>query len=92
MELNLGVEHLGLLFFVTIVVELLKKKGLNVDYAPFVAFLLGWLGAIPLIIWQERAVLGWGVLLSGVFIEGSLVAMVAMGGYDTVKKLLGGDR
>ena len=44
MALNLGVEHLGLLFFITIVVELLKKKGLNVDYAPFVAFLLGWLG------------------------------------------------
>ena len=42
MELNLGVEHLGLLFFITIV-ELLKKKGLN-GLCAICGFPLGMLG------------------------------------------------
>ena len=89
MDINIRPEHLGLLFLISVVLEFLKKKGLNSDYAPFVAFLLGWLGTIPIMIWQGKELSGWLVVFSAVFVEGSLIAMVSMGGYDTVKKLIG---
>jgi len=54
-----------------------------------VALLLGRLGAVPLVIWQERAVPGWGVLLSGMLVEGTILGLVAMGGYDTAVKRTG---
>lgn len=86
MDLSLGPEHLGLLLFIMVVLEFLKKRGLNDDYAPFVALALGWLGALPLIIWQERMMLAWPVILAGMFVEGSAVACFAMGGYDLAVK------
>jgi len=39
--LNLGLEHLGLIFIVNVTMELLKRRGLNTDYAPYVAIALG---------------------------------------------------
>ncbi|MGE5572917.1 MAG: hypothetical protein ACM3ZU_07875 [Bacteroidota bacterium] len=88
MEFNVGPEHLAVVFAIILVAGRLKRL-VRKDLVPFLALVLGWLGAVPLIIWQERTVPSWGVLLSGMFIEGTILALVAMGGYDTAVKKTG---
>jgi cellobiose-specific phosphotransferase system component IIC len=87
--LNLGLEHLGLIFIVNVTMELLKRRGLNTDYAPYVAIALGCLLVVPLMIWQGRTIGTYVILGATMLIEGAVVGMIAMGGYDFVKKLAG---
>lgn len=88
MSLDLGPEHMALVLLIVLIVGRLKRW-VGKGHAPFVALLLGWLGAVPLIIWQERTVPSWSVLLSGVLVEGTILGLVAMGGYDTAVKKTG---
>lgn len=88
MNFDLGPEHVAVVLLIVLVVGWLKRW-INKEYASFVALVLGWLGAVLLIIWEERMVPSWGVLLSGVFIEGTILGLVAMGGYDTAVKKTG---
>lgn|GEM_PF-1907613 len=88
MSFDLGPEHMAVVLLIVLAVGRLKRW-IGKDYAPFVALVLGWLGAVPLIIWEERAAPSWGVFLSGMFIEGTMLGLVAMGSYDTLIKKTG---
>lgn len=83
MTLSLGLEHAAVVAMIIWVVDLLKKKWINKDYAPGIAVILGFICAVPLIIWRDGALpSGASQIFSTVFIEGIVLGFGAMGSYD----------